>query len=189
MFDALHGVNKPGEFATVFHTFCMDSLAFDGMDLDLFYQFFGEFCESNCITGTTQFFIDEFVSAAVVSHRVEMSDDFELIERLWNGGSITINKSNADTLLKLNEELENEELNSLLVNFTNEAISVENCISRLRLKTRLGLDVNQELEFVAGNFFEFNISDLSSLSVSEFESVLVHESLQIESENSLLDCI
>ena len=35
----------------------------------------------------------------------EDCNDFELIERLWNGACITVNKSNVENLFKLNEEL------------------------------------------------------------------------------------
>ena len=121
----------------------------------------------------------------------ENCSEFELVENLWKGGCISVSKSNVDALSKLGEELENEELNVILVDFnlSNEEVSVENCISRLRLKTRTGLDVTEEIDFLAANFFEFETSNLSSLRVNELESVLVHESLQIETENALFDFI
>ena len=116
---------------------------------------------------------------------------FGFIERLWNGECIEVETSIVEPLLKVSRELENEELSSLLVNwtFSNGEVSVENCISRLHLKENLGLDSSEELEFVSSRFSEFSLRDLACLTPSEVERVLTHESLKIEDENSLLDYI
>ena len=115
---------------------------------------------------------------------------FDLIERLWNGDSVSVDGSNADELVLLSRELENDELSKLLHSlvYTGE-ISNENCVSRLRVKQSLGLDGSDEIEFIASKFSEFDASFVRSLSVNELEQVLEHGSLKLENENSLLDII
>ena len=66
---------------------------------------------------------------------------FDLIERLWNGDSVSVDKSNTDELVLLSRELENDELSELLPShLSTEEISNENCVSRLRVKQSMGLD-------------------------------------------------
>ena len=115
---------------------------------------------------------------------------FDLIERLWNGESVSVDKSNTDELVLLSRELENDELSKLLHSLVStEEISNENCVSRLRVKQSLGLDGSDEIEFIACKFSEFDASFVRSLSVNELEQVLEHGSLKLENENSLLDII
>ena len=115
---------------------------------------------------------------------------FDLIERLWNGDSVSVDGSNADELVLLSRELENDELSKLLHSLVStEEISNENCVSRLRVKQSLGLDGSDEIEFIASKFSEFDGSFVRSLSVNELEQVLEHGSLKLENENSLLDII
>ena len=66
----------------------------------------------------------------------EDCDCFDLIESLWNGESIDIKDDNAASLVKLSQELENEELSSLVcdLQFSSEKITAENCIGRINLK-------------------------------------------------------
>lgn len=79
----------------------------------------------------------------------EACDAFELIQNLWNGECIDVSKDDAESLAKLSCELENEDLNSLLL--VSEELSVENSISRLRLKADLCQDASEELEFLNCN--------------------------------------
>ena len=115
---------------------------------------------------------------------------FGLIESLWNGESVCVDKSNSDDLIILSRELENDEL-SKTVQFHISAgeISIENCVSRLHLKQSMGLDGSDEIEFIASKFHECDASFVRSLSVSELEQVLQHGSLKLENENSLFDII
>ena len=96
---------------------------------------------------------------------------FDLIERLWNGDSVSVDKSNVDELVIVSRELENDELSKLLHSLVStEEISNENCVSRLRLKQSLGLDGSDEIEFIASKFSEFDASSVRSLSVNELDS-------------------
>ena len=114
---------------------------------------------------------------------------FHLIASLWNGDSICVDSGNCAELSMLSKELENDELSRLLGNcrFSNESISCENCVSRLRAKSFMALNDVAEIEFIASRFFELDASVVESLSVSELERVLQHESLKLENENALLD--
>ena len=102
-----------------------------------------------------------------------MCSCFDLIECLWNGDSVSVDKSNADELVIVSRELENDELSKLLIDFHlyTEEISNENCVSRLRVKQSLGLDGGDEIEFIASKFYEFDASFVRSLSVNELVCV------------------
>ena len=121
----------------------------------------------------------------------EECNSFGLLENLWNGEEIEVDKESAVNLRKLCKELENDELGHLMADFelSSDEITVENAIPRLHLKLSLGIDREDELEFIASNLLEFSVSDLKSLTVSELEMILCHESLKVESENSLFESI
>ena len=116
---------------------------------------------------------------------------FGLIERLWNGDSVCVDDSNCAELGMLSSELENDELSKLLADFrfSNEEISVENCVSRLHTKGCIGLDDSDEIEFIASRFFELDGSIVRSLNVCDLERVLQCDSLRLENENGLFDLL
>ena len=100
---------------------------------------------------------------SILSLRVSSDEPccvFDLIESLWNGESVKVTKDNVCDLLKLSQDLENEELYSLLIDFnlSSEPISVSNCISRLHMRSGLGMKCEEEISFIASHFFELSVS-------------------------------
>ena len=112
---------------------------------------------------------------------------FNLIEDLWNGHSISVDSQNREELTLLSHALDNDELCNLIQ--SGEELSRENCVSMLRKKQVMGLDTTNEITYIASNFLELQISVIELLTVSELEQILVHDSLQLDSENALFEMI
>jgi hypothetical protein len=89
------------------------------------------------------------------------------------------------------EILENDEILGLVVEFQDslEAISVSNCISRLKAKERFRLNVEEELTFVASHFYEVKMEELKSLKIDVLEAIVSHSDLCLMDEDSFLDFI
>jgi hypothetical protein len=123
--------------------------------------------------------------------------DFEVIEefsRLMNGFSILINESNCESFRGLAQVLENEELISRILSFElrKESITISNCCSRLRIKIDAKCDFEEEVEFIASHFHEFDsceLDKLKELDVGVLEHILGSDNLCLEDEDSLVEFI
>jgi hypothetical protein len=148
-----------------------------------------------------------FVSPAI--HRVLCSDntidkfevngyefDFEVIEefsRLMNGFSILINERNCESFRQLSRILENEELlGRISFELGEESITICNCCSRLKVKTDGRYDIEEEVEFIACHFYEFEsreLDKLKELNIDVLERIFGCDNLCLEDEESLVEFI
>jgi hypothetical protein len=68
-----------------------------------------------------------------------------------------------------------------------EELTLSNCISRFRLKSRFDVSITSEADFIASHFFEFTVDALRDLKSSELEDIFQNEKLCLESEDTLFD--
>lgn len=117
--------------------------------------------------------------------------DFRMIESLWSGDTININVGNYQHLRQICEIIGNEELHAAISEYeiVKQEITLANAISRLHLKSTRDINYDEEAEFIAKNFFQYNLSELSILSPDALGNVIKNPSLRLQSENSLLDII
>jgi hypothetical protein len=119
------------------------------------------------------------------------SEVFKHIWPLVEGRSIELDEMNCESVSMIGEILENEELLGLVVEFKDslEAISVSNCISRLKAKERYGVKVEEELKFVASHFYEIDENELKDLKIDLLEAIVSHSDLRLSDEDSFLNFI
>jgi hypothetical protein len=82
------------------------------------------------------------------------SRSFNFLHQLMCGATVILDETNVDIFENLIEDLENQDLNEIVINFVegNEVLKVSNCISRLNKRLRMGIGVTQELNFIASHF-------------------------------------
>ena len=122
----------------------------------------------------------------------EVFNVFEsFVSSLRSGETVHVEKSNFPALLRLFQELENDELLSSLLGMIDiESLSLEEAILLLRIGIDLGTAFSDRFEnlrdFVASRFYELEkeILDLQTL-----ELLLSSPSLKIEDEDSLYDFV
>ena len=125
----------------------------------------------------------------------EMFDVFEsLVLSLRSGEALRVEKSNFPALVRLSQELENEELlASLLGMLKTESLSLEEAILLLRCGIDLGTAFSDRFEnlrdFVASHFYEIEKQLLDDLDLKTSQFLLSSPSLQLEDEDSLYDFV
>jgi hypothetical protein len=118
-------------------------------------------------------------------------DFFNVICPLVEGRSIILDEDNREKVSLIGEILENDELLGFALNFQEslEAISVSNCISRLQMRGRCGMNVEEELKFIASHFYGIEKDELKELKINLLEEVLSQSDLCLVDEDSFLDFI
>lgn len=97
------------------------------------------------------------------------SNCFNLLINLTYGHTISITEENFDEILYYAEELQNGEIVKYCMKFlANEeilydSISLDTIIRSLRAKILNGNDIDVEIEYLAENFYNINLSEISSL--------------------------
>ena len=123
----------------------------------------------------------------------DLFDAFEsLVPRLVSEGSVSVERSNFVTLLRVAQELENSELLSSLLGMINtERLTLEEAVRLLRAGVDIGtLDWFRNLrDFIASNFCSLDDEILDNLDLETAQLILSSPSLQIEDEDSLFDFI
>jgi hypothetical protein len=120
---------------------------------------------------------------------VDVSDeDFECICSLMEGKLIVMTEDNYRSLRKIAQKIENEELVRKCTEFGvgAEAISVANCVERLKTKEEFGLSMEEEIAFVASHFYGIS-EELHGLRQETVEGILSHEKLCLRDEDSLVE--
>jgi hypothetical protein len=116
------------------------------------------------------------------------STSFETLEHLISGDSIHLDENSATMLLDLTDDLGNSELNEFVLHFVQNEIklTVSNWKSRLKMKMRLNVTIDEESEFIAMHISEIDIDDIRDCDIDSFENVLQQQSLRIPNEDWLL---
>jgi hypothetical protein len=86
-------------------------------------------------------------------------------------------------------ELSNCELSGLIDKKLERDLNISNVLERLRDSETFDFPSDKLIAFVASHFYQFNSSQVSNISLSTFSSILSHESLQIQDEDSLYDLL
>ena len=124
-----------------------------------------------------------------------MFDVFEnFLSSLRSGEAVRVEKSNFAALLRLSQELENNELLSSLLGMINvESLSLDEAILLLRVGIDLGTAFCDRFgslrDFVASHFYELEKGLLDDLDLETTQILLSSPKLQIEDEDSLYDFV
>jgi hypothetical protein len=110
------------------------------------------------------------------------------------GFSIEINEVNCKRLKSLFVILDNEEVLNQIMEFEvgNEEIGIDNCLLRLKCKEECNFDCEEEIEFIASNFYRFNSLHLETLKkfrVEILERILNSANLCLKDEDSLVEFV
>jgi hypothetical protein len=116
-------------------------------------------------------------------------EGFEEIKRLMKGERININENNYRNLQRLGKVLDNEELVQKCVEHSEQRISVSNCIGKVETKEEFGCEIEEEMKFIAKNFYEVEKEKLKRLKKETLEAILSDEDLCLENEESLVEFI
>ena len=119
---------------------------------------------------------------------------FEQIIQLGYGKQIIITDENRETLSSFAKELENKELIEACMNFKGgfvqpSALTLKNAIPSLKSKISVGASVENDLNFVAEHFFEFDQKDLYLLDQHTLKKILSNHALSTRNENTLFNFI
>jgi hypothetical protein len=140
-------------------------------------------------TVSNLFFTDPTAAEFVID---EIPDPNHYFRSIWNvlqHGTLEVTQTNVSTLQAFAERLNCEELDRRLCDFQlgGDDLNCQNAVSRLLLKSKRLLPIDNEVEFMASRFDE--IESLDRLSPPLLEIVLQSALLRIEREDWLLDLI
>jgi hypothetical protein len=139
--------------------------------------------------------VERILAADSTVDRFRVNEDvapefFDGIRSLMEGRSIILTEENCIGIWKIASALENEELLRKCAEFVEKGeLSVENCVNRLKTKEEFGCPLDEELEFVAKHFYEVDTEELRELKQETIESIVSHEELCLEDEESLLEFV
>jgi hypothetical protein len=113
---------------------------------------------------------------------------FDDLFRLFTGNPIILTDEKCMDLRQAAEALDNPELLDLIMRFVGDQgqISVSNCLSRLAFRHKSGLDIEDEVNFVALHFHELGANDLSALPLEILEEIATSDCLRLKDEDSFL---
>jgi hypothetical protein len=119
------------------------------------------------------------------------SRTFELLEKLIRGEQVVLDELNVSTFSVLSHDLGNPELSAQILDFIDgcDELSVSNCILRLKHKSRMGVEVNGEIEFIASHITELKGDDLRGVEVGVLSEILCSKAMRIPNEDWLLELI
>ena len=127
--------------------------------------------------------------ATVSCCELDVSDQqhaFEQVIRIGMGESLALASDNLECLMSIARSLENTELANLLVSLVEQReLTVDSVIDVLLQKQVLGLDTEEESQFIAKHFYQFTASDLLKLELDTVSYILSLDSLQLSSEDAL----
>ncbi|OHS95125.1 hypothetical protein TRFO_38643 [Tritrichomonas foetus] len=119
------------------------------------------------------------------------SSEFEHIIGLFKNQPIEINKINTKQMMHFFNELGNSEFLSFLLGNCEslESCSQEKVIERFLIKLKHSINVDEDVEFIANHFYQFEENLSSDLDVDSLSIILSHPSLQIPNEEWLFNLI
>jgi hypothetical protein len=96
-------------------------------------------------------------------------------------------EKNTEMFESLIEDLGNCELNETIIKFveSSESLNVSNCISRLNRRLKHCVVIEEECNFIASHFSEFDIDGIRSLEIDILKTILHSDSLRILNEDWL----
>jgi hypothetical protein len=135
------------------------------------------------------FLTDPLTTEFVIDDIPDPDRHFGSIMNLAQHGTVEVTEMTVPTLQKFVQRLKCDELSRLLFEFelSGEELNERNAVSRLVVKSKRLLSIDEEIEFIASRFDQ--IEGLDSLPLSLLEIILESFSLRIESEDWLLDFI
>jgi hypothetical protein len=119
------------------------------------------------------------------------SKSFDMIRHLIRGEVFLLTESNFASARLLAAELGNEEFNEQVMAFERKfsKLTLSNCVVRLNNRLQLGLEFSREAAFISAHFSELRATNLQQLNIAALKEILEGDSLQIESEDELLDFV
>jgi hypothetical protein len=120
-------------------------------------------------------------------------DIFEQIIQLGYGKQIILTEENKLAILAFAKELNNKELIDACTNFNaavpQSKLTLKNAVSSLKAKLAVGVNVNDNLEYVAEHFFSIEPKDLYLLDSHTLKRLLAMPALAQRDENTLFNII
>lgn len=107
------------------------------------------------------------------------------LRSLMKGEPITVKYDMVKTFRLISLEMENEEVFS----FVEENLTTDNVFDIVKYKHKKSFNIENEIKFIASNFFRFDPKIMSNLDFSIIYIVLSSESLVVLSEHKLFDLI
>jgi hypothetical protein len=132
------------------------------------------------------------VDPTLFHYRVSTPDPlgfFDSFLALGRGDSLEVNDQNRSFVFSLARELKNSELYFAVLSQTDVPLDFENLNERMRGRSELGINCDQEIAFLASKFYECPESILLSMDVPCLSLALCHPGLKLASEDSLAGLI
>ncbi|OHT03686.1 hypothetical protein TRFO_28811 [Tritrichomonas foetus] len=124
-------------------------------------------------------------SPKINREEIVQKDRFQEVIKLMKGEKIKIEDNDMmKYLMEVNFKLGNIELAEFLVSTKTTSLNVDNAIERLQYKFLLGVDMRQEIEYIASNFEAFPNQSFLQIEQSLIEMILSSNSFRIETEDS-----
>jgi hypothetical protein len=111
-----------------------------------------------------------------------------LLRDLLRIGSVAINDSQVELMLKLYVALQNDELSTQFseIFLSSKETDRQSCIQRLHLKRDLNVDPSSEFAFIASHFNQISKLSNDTLASVEVGEILKEETLPLETEDWLV---
>jgi hypothetical protein len=167
-------------------------------------------CDFTFLIGNRSFVVPTFqaVLLSPLAHRLLMADstidhltlpaisadDAALFSSLFDFGSgrpLEIRDDNMEALYRLSESLGNAEIAKHIfdIEFGREPLSLSNAVGRMVRKRRLGVEAEDEQEFLASKFFKVELSDWGNSTAEDLCLIVRRSSLRLLTEDSLVQVI
>jgi hypothetical protein len=119
------------------------------------------------------------------------SRSFQHLKSLICGESVNIDEENCSIFLDLVKDLGNAELSEMIINFVDkrDELDVSNCIFLLKLKDKLGVNIERERDFIASHISELHMQNIVKMKVCILSDILKSESNRIPSEDWLFEFV
>ncbi|EAY03445.1 hypothetical protein TVAG_412490 [Trichomonas vaginalis G3] len=133
---------------------------------------------------------DPFIDTFEININDE-SFQFQKIIDLQNGTPLLVSNLEAEYLTLIGNMLGNDEILSegVKLQSSREKLSIQNALQILSNKNRYLLEADEEIKFVALNFWNFPIESLEKLDIPILEKILTNEQLKINNESGLFHFI
>jgi hypothetical protein len=135
-----------------------------------------------------------WIDATISELRLEVDDRDKLfgsVLEIVGSGCTAVDSAHQATFAGICTALCNPELYKSVCGQVNGDVAVENVVDRLRFSSAIRCDISTELEFIASHFYDFLCRPdlLKRLPFSLIHEIIGHESLRLETEDSLYEFI
>jgi hypothetical protein len=116
---------------------------------------------------------------------------FTELKDFYTGQNVEVKSDKIEIYYRVLESIGNIDVAKAIldIEFGCDPLSVSNAVNRLGKKRRLCVDYSVEEEFIASKFFQFSSDSLNQLKCEYLISIVKRPSLQLSSEDSLLQVI